>query len=565
MTKGEVIGILKEIGLLLELKGESFFKSKAYYDAAKKLEVMEEDIYALVVEKRLDSIKGFGKALTQKITELVTTGELGYYTELKEAVPEGLVDMLRIPGLGPKKIMTLYESLGINSVEELREACEDNKLLELPGFSKKTQEKILQGIENIKAYSEKFHYPIGEVVATELLKVIKECKQVQRCEVAGSLRRKKEIIKDIDLLASSNEPNKVMDVFTSHHYVKEITGRGETKSSVVLQNGMKADIRVVEDRQFPYALHHFTGSKEHNTALRQLAKKQGIKMNEYGIFKDDELIQCHNEVDIFEVFGMAFIPPELRENYGELEVAKENKLPHLITSEDIRGIVHVHTNYSDGKATIEQLVMDCIQRGYSYLGISDHSKTAIYAGGLTEEDVKRQHEEIYKLNEKYTDFKIFKGIESDILPNGDLDYPDKILESFDFIIGSIHSAFKMEESKMTKRILRAIGHSHMKILGHPTGRLLLSREGYKINMDEIVNACIDNNVIIEINANPYRLDLDWRHMKAAKDKGAQFIISPDAHSIRELDYMQYGVNMARKGWLEKSDIVNTLKGNEIFN
>ncbi len=563
MTKSEVIKILNEIGLLLELKGENFFKSRAYYDAANKLEVIQEDIQTLVSENRLGSIKGFGKALTSKITELVTTGELEYYTKLKETVPKGLVSMLRISGLGPKKIMTIYKSLGVNTIEELKEACENNRLLDLPRFSKKTQDKILEGIKNYNEYSEKFHYPIGEVLSSELLKYIRESGIVQRCEVAGSLRRKKEVLKDIDLLVSSDEPDKVMDLFTSHYYVKEITGKGETKSSVVLQNGMNADIRVVSDSQFPYALHHFTGSKEHNTALRHIAKKQGIKMNEYGLFKDDELIVCHNEKDIFNVFGMEFIPPELRENYGELEAAENKELPVLVTNEDVRGVFHTHTNYSDGNATIEQLVIDCINRGYSYLGITDHSKTAIYAGGLTEEDIKRQHEEIDLLNEKYNDFKILKGIESDILPDGSLDYDERILQSFDFIIGSVHSAFKMEQKKMTDRIIKAISNPYMSILGHPTGRLLLSREGYKIDIEQIIEACIENDIVIEINANPYRLDLDWRHMKNAKEKGCKFVISPDAHSPKEFDYMRYGINVARKGWLEKSDIINTLKKDEI--
>ncbi|GKX29851.1 DNA polymerase/3'-5' exonuclease PolX [Vallitalea longa] len=563
MNKSEVIKILNEIGLLLEIKGENFFKSKAYYDAAKKLEVIQDDIDTLVQENRLSSIKGFGKALTSKITELVTTGELQYYNRLKESIPQGLIKMLRIPGLGPKKIMTIYKNFGISTMEELREACEKDRLLDLPRFSKKTQDKILEGIENYNKYSEQFHYPIGEVLAQELLDQLRESSLVLRCEIAGSLRRKKEILKDIDLLASSNKPNEVMDLFTSHHYVKEIVNKGETKSSVVLQNGMNADIRVVKDSQFPYALHHFTGSKEHNTALRHLAKKQGIKINEYGMFKDDELIICHNEEDIFNVFDMQYIEPELRENYGELQAAKKHILPCLVTENELKGVFHVHTDYSDGNASIEQLVRECINRGYDYLGITDHSRTAIYAGGMTVDDVRRQHEEIDKLNEKYKDFLILKGIESDILPDGSLDYDEGILSTFDFIIGSVHSVFKMDENKMTARILKAISNPYMNILGHPTGRLLLSRKGYKINMEEIIKASIESDVYIEINANPYRLDLDWRYMKKAKDRGGRFVISPDAHSVKEFDYMRYGINVARKGWLEKKDIINTLTVNEI--
>ncbi|MCT4542994.1 MAG: DNA polymerase/3'-5' exonuclease PolX [Vallitalea sp.] len=565
MTKQEVIKILNDIGLLLELKGENFFKSKAYYDAANNLEIIEEDIGVLVNENRLQNIKGIGKALAQKITELVLTGELEYYKNLKQEVPEGLISMLRIPGLGPKKIMILYNTLGITTIEELKKVCENNELLELPKFSKKTQDKILEGINNIKENLDKYHYPVGEILAEEIIDILKQSKYVQKCEIAGSIRRKKEVLKDIDILASSEKPDEVMNVFTSCYYVKEIISRGETKSSVILQNGMKSDIRVVKDSQFPFALHHFTGSKEHNTALRHLAKKKGIKINEYGIFKDEKLIDCKDEEDFFGVFGMEFIPPELRENYGELEAAKENKLPNLISINDIRGVIHVHSNYSDGNASIEQLVQACMKRGYTYLGISDHSKTAIYAGGLTHDEIKRQHEEIDYLNEKYSKFQILKGIESDILPDGSLDYNEKILKSFDFIIGSIHSSFNMAEDIMTNRIIKAITNPYMTILGHPTGRLLLRREGYKINMDKIVNSCIKNNVIFEINANPYRLDIDWRYIKAAKEKGAKFVISPDAHSTKEIEYIKYGVNVARKGWLEKKDILNALDHSEIAN
>ncbi|WDV48013.1 DNA polymerase/3'-5' exonuclease PolX [Clostridiaceae bacterium M8S5] len=558
MTKREVIRILNEIGVLLELKGESFFKSRAYYEAARKLEIIDEDIEKLVSQQRLENIEGFGRALTQKITELVTTGQLKYYNKLRESIPSGLLDMLKIQGLGPKRIMTIHASLGINTIDELKKACEEDKLLDLPRFSKKIQAKILEGINNLNNYADKFHYNIGEMVANELLKHIINSPYVKRCQVAGSLRRKKEVVKDIDIIASSDNPHEVMNIFTNHSYVKEIIAKGETKSSVVLVNGMNADIRVVNDDEYPYALHHFTGSKEHNTALRHVAKKHGLKINEYGIFNGQQKIKCKDEVDFFKVFDMKYIHPELRENYGELEAALNNKLPHLVTLGDIKGMVHVHTMYSDGSATIKQLAKECIARGYKYLLISDHSKSAVYAGGLSEDEIKMQHEEIDILNEKYTDFKIFKGIESDILTDGSLDYSDEVLKSFDFIIGSVHSSFRMNEEKMTKRIIKALNNPYMTILGHPTGRLLLNRAGYKINIDKIIDTCIENNIIIEINANPYRLDIDWRYIKAAKDKGAKFVISSDAHSIKEFEYMRYGVNVARKGWLEHRDIFNCL-------
>ncbi len=371
MNKKQVIAILREIGLLLEVKGESFFKSKAYYDAAKTLEQTEDDIERLVSEKRLESIKGIGKALSDKITELVTTGQLGYYDRLKASIPEGLVHMLRIDGLGPKKIMIIYEKLGISTVEELTKACQENKLSSLQGFSVKTEKKILEGIERMHEYDERYHYPVGHLIGQDLLNYMKDSDSVIRCEIAGSLRRKKEIIKDIDIIASSEVPSKAMEVFASHPYVEDIIGEGETKTSILLQNGMKADLRVVSDQQYPYALHHFTGSKDYNAALRHIAKQEGLKMNEYGIFREDTLISCVDEKDIFKIFNMAYIPPELRENNGELEAAIEHALPKLIENSDIKGVIHVHTQYSDGNNTIEELVQACMSKGYTYLGISD--------------------------------------------------------------------------------------------------------------------------------------------------------------------------------------------------
>ncbi|WP_066500600.1 DNA polymerase/3'-5' exonuclease PolX [Abyssisolibacter fermentans] len=556
MTKRDIIRTLNHIGLLLEIKGESFFKSKAYYDAARKIELMQEDIFELVKEGKLGHIKGFGKALTEKIGELVNTGKLKYYEDLQSSIPEGLIQMLKIPGIGAKKIKILYDKLGISTIQELKQACLEDKLLIITGFSKKGQEKILEGIIVIEKYADKFHFPVGDIIAQEIIKSFEDVSYIKRYAVAGSLRRKKEIIKDIDILVSSDEPDKVMDIFTSHYYVVEVTSKGNTKSSVILQNGLRADLRVVTDKQYPYALHHFTGSKEHNTALRHLAKQKGLKINEYGIFSDEKLIECKDENDIFKVFGMDFIQPEIRENNGELQAAIEGKLPKLIESKDIKGLVHVHTNYSDGSATIKDLARECIKRGYKYLGITDHSKSAIYAGGLKKDDIIKQHNEIDQLNKKYLSFQILKGTEADILADGSIDYSDEVLKTFDFVIASIHSSFKMDEKKMTKRIIKAIENKYVKILGHPTGRLLLSREPYNINIDEIVKACVKNNVIIEINSNPYRLDLDWRYIKAAKEKGAKFVISPDAHSIKDLDYVRYGINVARKGWLEKSDVAN---------
>lgn len=566
MYKNDIAAILNEIGMMLEIKGESFFKSQAYYEAARAIMLIEDDIDVLVREDRLKEFKGFGKALSQKIGELVNTGRLEYYEELKKAVPPSLLDMLKIPGLGPKKIKALYENLGITTIDELEYACLENRLVKLKGFGEKTQKKILEAIKNLREYEGQYHYPYAKSLAEEIIKALKDSNTVIRCSEAGSLRRRKETVKDIDILASSNNGKAVMELFVSHPLVMQVTSKGDTKSSVFLKGGIAADLRVVDDREYPYALHHFTGSKEHNVALRHIARREGLKINEYGIFKGEELVRCETEEDIFKVFGMNYIPPELRENNGELEVAKEGRLPELVESKDIKGVFHVHTLYGDGINTIEELVEACIERGYSYLGITDHSKSAYYAGGLSEEDIKIQHEEIDSLNEKYkqASFRIFKGIELDILPDGSVDYDDRVLSWFDFTIASVHSALNMDEDRMTGRVIKAMKNKYVTILGHPTGRLLLSREPIKINMNEIIKTAAEEKVIIEINANPYRLDLDWSYCKAAKEAGCSFIIAPDAHSIDGIDDIQYGVNIARKGWLEKKDIVNTAN-NEIDN
>lgn len=560
MNKHDISNILYDIGVLLEITGESFFKSKAYYDASRTVELLEEELEVLIKENRLKDVKGFGQALTQKLTELVTTGGLEYYEKLKASVPEGLIEMLKIPGLGPKKIRSIYENLGISTIGELKYACMENRLRKLPGFGEKTQKKIIEGIENLGRYSGQYLYPQALTLSNTIVDDLVKSGLVIRCSGAGSVRRRKETVKDIDIIASSDTPDRVMEFFTSHPLVVQVAAKGDTKSSVVLTDGMNADLRVVNDSEYPYALHHFTGSKEHNTALRHLAKQEGIKMNEYGLFRGDTLVECRTEEDIFKVLGMQYIPPELRENNGELEAALENSLPVLIEKEDIKGIIHVHSNYSDGSDTIEELAEYCVRKGYSYLGISDHSQTAYYAGGLKLEDIKRQHEEIEKLNRKLSknNFIILKGIELDILPDGELDYSDDILEWFDFAIASVHSSFKMDEDKMTERILKAMSNKHVSILGHATGRLLLSREPYKVNMNEIIKGAVQNKVALEINSNPQRLDLDWRYCKSARELGCKFAICPDAHETGGIEDIAYGINVARKGWLTKDDVINTL-------
>ncbi len=565
MTKDKVASILSEIALLLELKGESSFKIRAYENAARALLQLDEDLAELVKENRLGSIKGIGKALEQKITELITTGQLKYYEELKSQFPPGLFDLLRIPGLGAKKVRALYETLGITSVGELEYACKENRLVGLPGFGQKTQENILKGIDYCRLSSDKHLLHEAGAAAYDIQSRLKECPEVQEVSIAGSLRRQKELIKDIDLLVASDEPDVVMDFFVSLPGVEHITGKGGTKASVRMKSGIGVDMRVVSKAQYPYALHHFTGSKEHNAKLRHIAKSLGFKLNEYGLWRleDDSLVPCSSEAEIFARLGMTYIPPELREDMGEIESALNGSIPNLVKLSDLKGVMHVHTRYSDGSNTIAELVREAKQQGYSYLGISDHSRSAFYAGGLREDEIKRQHEEIDAFNEKDKDFYIFKGIESDILPDGSLDYEDRILDRFDFVIASVHSRFKMDACSMTKRILAALDNPYTTILGHPTGRLLLSRDGYSLDLDAILEKARERGVIIEINANPYRLDLDWRYVKKAMEMGIRLAVCPDAHSLSEISYMIFGVAMARKGWCEKDVIINCLEAEQL--
>ncbi|MEJ2054717.1 MAG: DNA polymerase/3'-5' exonuclease PolX, partial [Calditrichaceae bacterium] len=466
-----------------------------------------------------------------------------------------------IPGLGPRKVKVIYEELNISTLGELEYACHENRLRDLEGFGQKSQDKILKNIELKKKYSERFLYPIAVREAKNILKHLHQSPHIIRMETAGSLRRKKETIRDIDIVAScpDDKRDEVMHQFTQYVDPQMILNKGQTKSTIILDSGMHCDLRLVNENQFPFLLHHSTGSKEHNTAMRQRAKARHITMNEYGLFPDNskESLFCQNESEIFAKLDLTFIEPELRENYGEIEKAEKNKLPELIQREDIQGLFHVHSTYSDGVNSIKEMADYCKSMGFKYLGISDHSKSAFYANGLSEDRIKEQHEEIDRLNERYNDFTILKGIESDILPDGSLDYPDNILASFDFVIGSIHSSFQMSEKSMTERICNALKNPFLTMLGHPTGRLLLGREAYPHDMPKILETAARHKRIVEINANPHRLDLDWRWGKTANELGIKTAINPDAHAAEGLSDYLIGIGIARKGWFDASSVINS--------
>ncbi|MCG9480165.1 MAG: DNA polymerase/3'-5' exonuclease PolX [Actinomycetia bacterium] len=563
MDKQQISKILAETATLLELKDENPFKIRAYQNAARALESSTLNLSDNPGIEKLVQIKGIGKKIAEQILQMIQGNQFELYQQLKQDIPPGLVEMLKIPTLGPRKIKYLYHSLGIESISELELACNNNTIAALPNFGSKTQQNILKGIETVKKFRGNFLY--AEVIdeAAKLLDELNRHPQVIRASMAGSLRRKKEVVKDIDLVASSTSPAEVMDFFISFAAQKDIIARGETKSSITLKSGINADLRIVEDYQYPYALHHFTGSREHNTAMRSRSKKLGIKMNEYGLFEQDKLIECSSEEDLFKVFSMSYIPPELRENLGEIEAAKNGILPRLIQESDIRGLFHIHTSFSDGNIGIDQVCKFLKDRGMQYAGISDHSQTAAYAHGVKEKDVEKYLSHLQQIEKEFEDFSIFKGIESDILPDGNLDYSSHILAGFDFVIAAIHSSFNMDEQAMTNRVIKAIENPHTTILAHPTGRILLAREPYKLDIIRVINAAAAHGVAIEINANPHRLDLDWRLVKYARDKKVKIFISPDAHHLAGLEDYKYGINTARKGWLTSSDVANTMNRKEM--
>lgn len=562
MTQKSITKILEDIAMLLEIKGENPFKTRAYYNAAKTLSGIT-NLEELIREKRLREIKGIGEALSEKIEEYSTTGSMKYLDELTREVPESLLELMQIPNLGPKKIKVLYDELGISNIGELEYACKENRLVHLAGFGEKTQEKVLKGIEFFKRHKGEFLFGDIYLEAEGIKEHLSAVVAPGWVEVCGSIRRRKEVVRDMDILVAAENHEKITSFFVSMPEVDEVLMTGETKTSVRMKSGIEADLRVVSKEEFPYALMYFTGSKEHNVRLRGIAKKKGWKLNEYGIFDGDDLVTCKSEEEIYHALGLSYIPPELREDSGEIESAEKGSLPVLIQLGDIQGAFHVHTDFSDGVDSLEKMVEAAQKLGFSYLGISDHSKTAYYAGGLKHDTILRQWEMIDRINENNTAFHIFKGIESDILPDGSLDYDDSILEGFDFVIASIHSSFTMKKDDMEKRVLKAMENPYTTILGHPTGRLLLSRDGYQVDMMNIIDSAARNHVILELNASPYRLDIDWRYLKYAKEKGVLISINPDAHAVTGLGDVFYGVNIARKGWRESKDVLNTKDVNDI--
>ncbi len=576
MDKNQLANLLDEVATLLELKeGSNPFEVRAYQNAARSITALDGDIEQLVREGKLKGVPGLGSTIIKRIEEVIDTGHMALYDELVATTPAIKLEMLRIQGVGPKKVNAIYDQLHVTSIAELEQACKEGKVAKLPGFGKKTQDNILQGIAFLAQHADRFLYPVAEEEAARIEAVLETLPEIVRLQVAGSLRRRRETVGDIDMVASvadfagDDVRRKIMDVFTSQPSIKAITGKGETKSSVVLGSGMNMDLRVVGDSQFPYTLHHFTGSKEHHIALRRRALGMNMTINDYGLFRgkepDLQLVPCKNEADIYAALGSAYIEPELREDTGEIEAAVHGMLPVLVQESDLRGVLHVHSTWSDGHNTIREMAEACIARGLAYLGITDHSKVAAYANGLNEQALRRQHEEIDNLNREYAGhLHILKGTECDILKDGSLDFADDVLASLDFVVASIHSLFNLSPEEQTQRMLRAIANSYVDIIGHPTGRILLGRAGYTLDMEAVIDAAAEHGVCIEINANPSRLDLDWRFLHRARDKGIKIPINPDAHVLAGLDDMRYGIGIARKGWLRPTDVLNTMQTEELL-
>lgn len=557
MKNKEIAKLFDELGDILEFLGENPFRARAYKRAAQIIYGLSEDIETLYKSGKIQEVRGIGESILQKIGEYLETGKIKAYEEYKSKIPEGLLELLSVPYIGPSTLRTLYNTLHITNFDELIKACEDKLLRNLPNFGPKKEENILKGLLRYKEQT--YRHPIGLIYddIINLLEEVRKIKGVVRAEVAGSFRRMKETVGDIDILASGKNSSEIIKNFTKLPIIKEILSEGETKSSVILTTGIQADLRVVEEISFGACLQYFTGSKNHNVKLRGIAKDMGLKINEYGIFRGDKMIPCPEEEDVYITLGLPWIPPEIREDTGEIELAQKNKLPELVGYNDIKGDVHVHSTYSDGGESIKAMAEKAINMNYEYIVITDHSQSLKIAKGLEIERLYKQMEEIDKLNKELKPFKIFKGSEVDIKNDGNLDYPDDILKKLDFVIASIHSGFKEDEKKITKRILKAMENPYVTMIAHPTGRILNVREPYNVNVIEMCKMAEKTNTFLEINAYFDRLDLNDINARIAKEHGVKFCIGTDSHNTIQLNMIIYGIGQARRAWLSKNDIINT--------
>jgi len=568
MKNFEIADKFRQMAKILEIKGDNPFRIRAYEKAAQNIESITEDITNYIKEDKLTTIPGIGKDLAEKIEEIVKTGTFKALQDLQKTIPEGLLDLLNIPSVGPKTAKLLYEKLKIKNISDLEKAIAKNKLEGLFGIKEKTIENISKGIQLLKREKERMYLAQAQMIAQEFLDALKKLPEVKNISVAGSLRRQKETVRDIDILVLSKSAQKVMDAFVSVPSVKEVIAQGETKSSLRTKEDIQVDCRVVEEKSYGAALLYFTGSKNFNIHLRTLAQKRGLKINEYGVFSSsksgEKYLAGRTEEEIFKLLKMSFIPAELREDTGEIELAQEFKLPKLVELKDIKADLHIHSKYSDGANTIEEIALACQKRGYQYIAITDHSQSLKVAGGLSIKDLIIKKKEIEKINQKFKDFYILYGTEVDIDSDGNLDYPDKVLKEFDLVIAAIHTGFKQSSQQLTKRIIRACQNKYVHIIAHPTGRLFGVRDAYTIDFEQILKVAKETNTCLEINAFPQRLDLNDLNCRRAKEKGVKLAIGTDSHSLEQLEAIKFGLSVARRGWLSRNDIINTLGVNALL-
>ena len=564
MQNREIASIFHELADLLEIQEENPFKIRAYRNAARMLEGLGDSLEEMVKKgEDLTKLPGIGEKLSQKITEIVQTGKLQKLERLRKQVPHSLRALLSIEGLGPKRVKILYEKLHISDPDALKEAAKAHKISKLSGFGAKTEEKILKGLRLLKQEGVRHLFAEAEPIVKDLKAFLQKAPGVLRVEAAGSFRRRKETVGDLDILCTAKDPQKVIDYFTTYEKVAEIISAGSTRSTIVLKNALQIDLRVVEEESYGAALHYFTGSKTHVIAVRQIAIDKGLKINEYGVFKGENAIASKTEEAVYASVGLPFIEPELRENRGELEAAQEGKLPRLVTQSDLKGDLHMHTTYSDGMHTIQDMAQKAQNLGYDYIAVTDHSATLSIVQGMDPEKARKQFEEIDALNATFQNFRILKGMEVDILEDGSLGMEDEILRELNIALGAIHFKFKLSKKEQTKRLLKAIQNPYIHGIAHPTGRLIGKREALYLDLPTIFHAIKEEGKFLEINAQPERLDLNDILIKEAKEAGIKFSIATDAHASVQLEYMHYGINQARRGWLEKKDVINTLSLSEL--
>ena len=560
----EIAAIFDQLADLLEIKGENPFKVIAYRNAVRTIENMGTDLSKMLQDNvDLSELPTIGEHIALKIKEIVNTGKLSKLEDIKRSFPPHLLDLLNIKGIGPKRTKILYENLQINSLEELKKAALAHKIRDLEGFDEKLEQMILEGTKLVKKEGKRFLYSVAEPHANDIVTYMKNSKEVSNAIIAGSFRRKRETIGDLDLLVTSKDPALVIDYFIHYPDIKEVISQGITKSTVILNNDLQVDLRCVPDESYGATLHYFTGSKSHNVTIRKMAIEMGLKVNEYGIFKGKDQIAGATEEEMYKTVGLSYIEPELRENRGELEAAKEGKLPNLVNLENIKGDLHTHTTYSDGQNSIIEIAVAAKKLGYEYVAITDHSKHLAIYNGIDEKRLRIQLEEIDEINENLKGITLLKSIEVDILEDGSLALSNDILKELDLVVGGMHDKFALPQDKQTKRILKAMDNPYFNIIAHPTSRLIGEREACDIDIELLFKEVKARGCFLEINAQPKRLDLNDIYAKYAKEAGVKFAISTDAHNIGALEYMRYGVFQARRGWIEKKDTINTLSLNEL--